>query len=89
MRLRWSVPLPGPLSLGGSTPLFGGRRRGGGIGGGAGLFVGAVKLCGYVLVAEAWILWWSLKCWYVLGVLTHRKITGQPTPIWRSDGGWW
>ncbi len=87
MRLRWSVPLPGPLSVGGSIPLFGGRSRGGG--GAAVLLVGMVKLCGYLLVAEAWILWWSLKGWYVLGVLAHRKVTGRSTPIWRSPGGWW
>lgn len=89
MRLRWSIPLPGPLSLGGSIPLWGGRSRGGGAGGGAALFVGAVRLCGYMLVAEMWVFWWSVKGWYVLGVLAHRKITGRPTPIWRSPGGWW
>lgn len=86
MRLRWSIPLPGPLSVGGSMRLTGGRRSSGGNGN---LLVGALKLCGYVLVAEAWAAWWSLKIWYVLGVLVHRQMTGQPTPIWRSRGGWW
>ncbi|MET9498162.1 hypothetical protein [Streptomyces sp. NPDC006552] len=90
MHLRWSVPLPGPLSLGGSIPLTGSRSRsGGGGGGGVLFFLGAVKLVAYLLVVEAWIVWWSLKGWYVLGVLAHRKITSQPTPIWRSPGGWW
>ncbi|MFG2714123.1 hypothetical protein ACGFX2_26745 [Streptomyces goshikiensis] len=85
MRLRWSVPLPGPLSVGGSVPITAGRSRSGG----TGPLPSAIKLCAYVLVAEAWAFWWCLKIWYVLGVLAHRKITGQPTPIWRSRGGWW
>ncbi|EMF31125.1 hypothetical protein H114_00812 [Streptomyces gancidicus BKS 13-15] len=85
MRLRYSVPLPGPFSVGGSVSLGGGgRRRGGG-----GLFVGLLRLCAYVLVAEVWVCWWCVKAWYVLGVLAHRRVTGRPTPIWRSRGGWW
>ncbi|MFE7118376.1 hypothetical protein ACFU99_23470 [Streptomyces sp. NPDC057654] len=38
---------------------------------------------------EAWLAWWAVKVWYVLGVLAHRKITGQTTPMWRSRNGWW
>lgn len=88
MRLRWSIPLPGPLSVGGSMRLTGGggRSRRGGTGG---ALTGLLKVCAYVLIAEAWAAWWSLKLWYVLGVLVHRQVTGQPTVIWRSRGGWW
>ncbi|GGZ72993.1 hypothetical protein ACFOOM_01165 [Streptomyces echinoruber] len=85
MRLRYSIPLPGPLSVGGSVRLFGGGRRRGGGGG----LVAVFKLFWYLLVFEAWLLWWCVKPWYIVGVLAHRKVTGRPTPIWRSRGGWW
>ncbi|WP_406321777.1 hypothetical protein [Streptomyces sp. NBC_00519] len=84
VRLRYSVPLPGPFSVGGSVRLTGGRR-----GGGAGLLVGLFKLCAYLLLAEVWLFWWCVKPFYIVGVLVHRKATGRPTPIWRSRGGWW
>jgi hypothetical protein len=86
VRLRYSIPLPGPFSVGGSVSLLGGRRRGGADGN---LLVGMLKLCAYVLVAEVWLCWWCLKPWYLLGVMAHRKATGRLTPIWRSRGGWW
>ncbi|THA47842.1 HNH endonuclease [Streptomyces sp. A1136] len=85
VRLRWSLPLPGPLSIGGSARLTPGSSRKGG----AGLISGMIKLCAYLLVAEAWAIWWLGKVYYILGVVEHRKITGQPTPIWRSRNGWW
>jgi hypothetical protein len=85
--LRYSIPLPGPFSVGGSVSLFGGGRRGGGGGGGA--VVAALRLCWWMLLAEVWLCWWCVKPWYILGVLVHRRATGRPTPIWRSRGGWW
>jgi hypothetical protein len=84
VRLRYSIPLPGPLSVGGSVPLTGGRR-----GGGGGFFAGLVKLVVYLLLFEVWLVWWCVKPFYIVGVLVHRKVTGRPTPIWRSRGGWW
>lgn len=87
MRLRWRIPLPGPLSIGGSIPLTGGRRRGSG--GGTGCITAAFMLLWWCVLLEAWVAWWMLKPFYILGVLAHRKATGQPTPIWRSRGGWW
>ncbi|MFF5655251.1 hypothetical protein [[Kitasatospora] papulosa] len=87
MRLRYSIPLPGPLSVGGSFRLFGGGR-GRGSGGGGGL-VAVLKLCGWLLLAEVWLVWWCVKPWYILGVLAHRKATGRPTAVWRSRNGWW
>ncbi|MFE2889330.1 hypothetical protein [Streptomyces sp. NPDC059272] len=86
MRLRWRIPLPGPFSIGGSIPLTGGRRRGRG---GASCVTASVLLLWWCLVFEAWLCWWMLKPFYVLGVLAHRGTTGQPTPIWRSRNGWW
>jgi len=81
MRLRWSIPLPCPLSVGGSMRPTGGRGRSSGTGA---ILTGLLKLAAYAVVAEAWAAWWSLKVWYALGVLVHRRVTGQPTPIWRS-----
>ncbi|WP_327594667.1 hypothetical protein [Streptomyces chartreusis] len=85
MRLNWSIPLPGPLSVGGGVNLTGGRsNRAAGS-----CFAAMVKLTAYVLLGEVWLMWWCLKPWYIAGVLVHRKVTGRPTPIWRSRGGWW
>lgn len=85
MRLRISIPLPGPFSLGGSIPLTSRRRRNSG----PGVFTAIFKLFAYCLIAEMWLAWWCLKPFYILGVLAHRKATGRSTPIWRSRGGWW
>lgn len=85
MRLRISIPLPGPFSIGGSIPLTSrGRRRSS-----PGALAGVFKLIAYCLVAEVWLFWWCVKPFYLLGVLAHRKATGRNTPIWRSRNGWW
>lgn len=83
MRLRWHVPLPGPISVGGSVPVTPSTR------GSGGLLTGLLKLCLYMLLAEVWIAWWCIKIWYVLGVFVHRKATGRLTPIWSSRSRWW
>ncbi|MEU9142099.1 hypothetical protein AB0D33_40230 [Streptomyces sp. NPDC048404] len=83
MRLRISIPLPGPFSIGGSIPLTSRRRSS------PGAITALFKLFAYCLVAEMWIAWWCFKPFYMLGVLAHRKITGRNTVIWRSRGGWW
>ncbi|MFB7440240.1 hypothetical protein ACFC01_18085 [Streptomyces mirabilis] len=85
MRLRISIPLPGPFSIGGSIPLTSRRRRRSS----PGALAGVVKLIAYCLVAEVWLAWWCVKPFYLLGVLAHRKTTGRNTPIWRSRNGWW
>ncbi|MFD8647953.1 hypothetical protein FNV62_00400 [Streptomyces sp. RLB3-17] len=84
MRLRISIPLPGPFSIGGSIPLTSRRRNSG-----PGAFAALFKLLGYCLIAEAWLVWWCLKPFHMLGILAHRKATGRSTPIWRSRNGWW
>ncbi|MFJ1528253.1 hypothetical protein ACIOFV_07460 [Streptomyces mirabilis] len=83
MRLRYSIPLPGPFSVGGGVNLGGGGKALGY------LFVLPIMLLPYLLLGEAWLMWWCLKPWYIAGVLVHRKVTGRPTPIWRSRNGWW
>jgi hypothetical protein len=87
VRLRWRIPLPGPISIGGSIPLTDGSRRS--RGGGAGCVTAPLLLLWWCLVLEGWLCWWLLKPFYILGVLTHRRTTGRPTPIWRSRNGWW
>jgi hypothetical protein len=84
VRLRISIPLPGPLSIGGSIPLTSRRRRSS-----PGALAAVFKLLAYCLVAEVWLAWWCVKPFYLLGVLVHRKATGENTPIWRSRNGWW
>jgi hypothetical protein len=84
VRLRISIPLPGPFSIGGSIPLTSRRRRSS-----PGALAAVVKLIAYCLVAEVWLAWWCVKPFYLLGVLVHRKATGRNTPIWRSRNGWW
>lgn len=46
-------------------------------------------LIGYLLLGELWLCWWAFKSFYIAGVLVHRKVTRQETPIWRSRNGWW
>jgi hypothetical protein len=86
VRLRISIPLPGPFSIGGSIPLTSRRRR---RRSGSSSAADVFKLIGYIVVAEAWLAWWCVKPFYLLGVLVHRKATGRNTPIWRSRNGWW
>ncbi|CAL2060367.1 MULTISPECIES: hypothetical protein [Streptomyces] len=87
MRLRWRIPLPGPLSIGGGIPLTGGRRRRSA--GGTGGFAALITLLWWCVLFELWVVWWALKPFYILAVLAHRRATGQPTPIRRSRNGWW
>ncbi|MER6977126.1 hypothetical protein [Streptomyces carpinensis] len=90
MRLRWRIPLPGPLSIGGSIPLTGGRRRRrNGGSSGVGCITAPFLLLWWCLVFEAWLLWWIFKPFYIVGVLAHRRATRQHTSIWRSRNGWW
>ena len=86
MRLRWRIPLPGPFSIGGSIPLTSGRRR---HSGGPGCITTSFMLLWWCIVLEAWLFWWMLKPFYIVGVLIQRSVTGQRTPIWRSRNGWW
>lgn len=86
--MSWRVPLPGPFSISGHV---GGRsrRRGTSNSGGPGCIAGGFKLFGYLLLGELWLCWWAFKPLYIAGVLVHRKVAGQHTPIWRSRNGWW
>lgn len=89
MRLRWSVPLPGPFSIGGGIPLGGNRRRQSGRGGNAGcaaLLVAPFVLIWWLLVAEVWLVWWSVKVWWLLALFIRHRNSGQPMPKQR---GWW